>query len=197
MTISDLFDELANKDFQEPSTGSLFFPAYIYTYPPENEYEIRDEIAKLKERLIRPDNYIDCLILNIFHEFITYLKEIIIGEESLFHLILKEEKNDAKNMANLLKEKARDASFFDYINNKALEHFNLPSKFKKVYLMIHGFGSIFPYLRTSEFLKNYEKYLSGGYKLITFFPGKYENKNYHLFNIFNDENIYRATLINK
>ncbi len=197
MTIADLFEELSNKDFQDPETGTLFFPSYIYTYDPTKEYQIREEIEDLKERLIRPDNYIDCLIINIFHEFISFLKEQMFGDESLFDMIINQEETDPDGMEKLLKEKAISPEFFEYLDTKALKHFNLPSKYKKVYLMVHGFGSIFPYLRTSEFLKNYERFLAGGYKLITFFPGKYENKNYHLFNILNDENIYRATLINK
>jgi hypothetical protein len=197
MTISDLFEELSNKDFQDPATGSLFFPAYIYTYNATQEYKIRREIENLKERLIRPDNYVDCLILNIYKEFISYLKGELFGQEVLFDLISNEEETEPGGMTALLKEKAGSLEFLKYINNKAQEHFNFPSKYKRVYLMIHGFGSIYPYLRTSEFLKKYEKFLSGEYKLITFFPGNYENKYYHLFSIFNDENIYRATLLNK
>ena len=42
--------ELSNEDFQDPDTGTLFFPAYICTYDPEKEYEIRVEIENLKER---------------------------------------------------------------------------------------------------------------------------------------------------
>lgn len=197
MTISNLFEELADKDFQDPNTGNLFFPAYIYTYDPGQEYKIRKEIENLKERLIRPDNYVDCLILNIYAEFILFLKDQFLGDESIFDMIIEEEKKNPEGMTSLLKEKALSPEFFRFIDVKAQKHFNLPSKYKKVYLMIYGFGSIFPYLRTSEFLKNYEQYLSGGYKLITVYPGHYENKYYHLFSIFNDENIYRATLINK
>ncbi len=198
MTISELFQELANKDFQDPDTGNLFFPAYIYTYNPEYEYEIRREVEELKERLLRPDNYVDCLILNIFDEFILFLKNETIAGESLFDLISEQEKNEPDEMRSLLKEKAHSDEFLSYLHQKARKHFDSPGQYKKVYLMLFGFGSIFPYLRTSEFLKKYEQYLSGGgYKLITFFPGKYENNHFHLFGLFHDENIYRATLINK
>jgi len=197
MTISNLFEELSDKDFQDPATGNLFFPAYIYTYDPGQEYKIRKDIENLKERLIRPDNYVDCLILNIYTEFIDFLKGQFLGEESIFDMIIEEEKKNPEGMTSLLKEKASSPEFFKSIDAKTQKHFNLPSLFKKIYLMIYGFGSIFPYLRTSEFLKNYEQYLTGGYKLITVYPGHYENKYYHLFSIFNDENIYRATLINK
>ena len=40
MTIQELYDLLASDDFQRADTGNLFFPAYMYMYEPENEYEI-------------------------------------------------------------------------------------------------------------------------------------------------------------
>ena len=199
MTISEFYEILlSDKDFQNPETGKLFFPAYIFTYNPEDEYEVRKEIKGLKERLIRPDNYVDTLILNIFDEFIEFLKSKILGKESLFYLILakEESKDPPEETIALLKEKANSREFFDFINNKVVEHFNLPSEYKKVYLLLYGFGSIFPFLRTSEYLKNFEQHVKD-YKLIVFYPGKYENQNYCLFNELNDENIYRAILINK
>ncbi|KAA3613610.1 MAG: DUF1788 domain-containing protein [Calditrichaeota bacterium] len=197
MKIEDLFIELADKDFQEPSTGNLFFPAYIYQYDPKKEYEIRQSIADLHGRLIRPDIYVDCLILNIFDEFITYLREQELLGESLLELILAQEKEDPEEALGLLSEHAHSDVFLEYLHNTATKHFNFPAKYKKVYLLLHGFGSIYPYLRSSEFLKNFEKHLSGaGYKLIVFYPGEYKNKYYHLFNMINDDNIYRATLLN-
>jgi len=197
MTISDLFNELANKDFQDPATGNLFFPAYIFAYAPEEEYMIRREIEELKDRLIRPDNYVDCLIMNIFNEFVEFLKSQTVAKQPLFDQIVDEEEKEPQEMYDLLIEKAHSNAFLNFIHEQTARHFSNQGKFERVYLMIHGFGTIFPYLRTSEFLKNYESFLSGAdYKLITFFPGKYENGNYQLFGQFHDENIYRATLIN-
>ena len=72
MTISDFYDQLlSDKEFQEPETGNLFFPAYIYQYDSKDEYNIRKQIRNLKDRLIRPNNFVDTLILNIYDEFIS------------------------------------------------------------------------------------------------------------------------------
>jgi len=199
MSISKFYDELlSNKDFQNPDTGNLFFPAYIFTYDHEKEYEIRTEISALKERLERPNSFIDTLLLNIFDEFINFLKDEQLGDHSLLDLLLDKEKDEGQSdeLLDILQEKANSIEFFNFINEKAQQHFNLPSKFKKVYLMLYGFGSIFPFLRTSVYLKNFEEHVKG-YKLIVFFPGTYKNQNYSLFDDFSDENIYRATLINR
>ena len=198
MTISDFYDQLlSDKEFQEPETGNLFFPAYIYQYDSKDEYNIRKQIRNLKDRLIRPNNFVDTLILNIYDEFISFLKDEKMGNESVLDLITQNdtEKEMPDNLKDVLFNKANSLAFFNYINEKATTHFKEPSKFKKVYLMLYGFGSIYPFLRTSTYLKNFEEHVKG-YKLIVFFPGYYENKKYHLFGELHDENIYRATLIN-
>jgi hypothetical protein len=194
VSISEFYDKvLANKEFQIPETGNLFFPAYIYTYDPKDEYTIRKEIEGLKERLIRPSNFIDTLILNIFDEFIEYLKGLPFGEEVFYDLLIQKEQDDEypDAVVKLIKEKANDIEFFDFINEKATKHFKGESVNKRVYLFLYGFGSIFPFLRASNYLKNFEAHVKD-YKLILFYPGKYDSNNYLLFEQFNDENIYRA-----
>lgn len=198
LTISEFYDTLlTDKEFQEPETGNLFFPAYIYQYDSKNEYKIREEIVELKERLKRPNNFVDALILNVYDEFISFLKSQKMGKDSILDLIIASdtEKEIPENLNDVLSEKANSLDFFQYINSKAEKHFQEPSEFKKVYLMLYGFGSTFPYLRTSTYLKNFEEYVKN-YKLIAFFPGHYDNERYHLFGEFHDENIYRAVLIN-
>ena len=44
MTITELYTQLENKDFQDHQTGNLFFPAYMYMYDAQKEYEIDKEI---------------------------------------------------------------------------------------------------------------------------------------------------------
>jgi hypothetical protein len=36
---SKLYDLMADRGFQAPRTGNLFFSSYIYTYKPELEYQ--------------------------------------------------------------------------------------------------------------------------------------------------------------
>ena len=69
MKLSDLFEELSRREFQNPETGNMFFPAYIYCYDPQEEYQIRKEIIELKDRLIRPDIFQECMVTNIYEEF--------------------------------------------------------------------------------------------------------------------------------
>ena len=70
MTITELYNQLSDKDFQDHQTGNLFFPAYMYMYDATKEYEIDREILDIKNRLHRPNNYLDVMVLDIFEEFI-------------------------------------------------------------------------------------------------------------------------------
>ncbi len=82
--IDKLYDLMATKGFQEPRTGNLFFPAYIYTYPPDHEYAIREQLAMLNEKLSRPSHYLDCMMVNIYHELLDYLQEVAFAGRTLF-----------------------------------------------------------------------------------------------------------------
>lgn len=197
MTITELYERLSDKDFQDPETGSLFFHAYMYVYDPEKEYQIRNEILNIKERLHRPNNFLDVLVLNIFDEFCEYLGEKKFGNKKMYDFLLEREKQDPDKVFESLSREAKNESFFSFINEKIRKHLSEASEFEKAYVFIHGFGQIFPYLRASKFLNNFEQYISGDYKIIMFYPGT-AKKNYSLFDILNDENPYRAIkLINE
>ncbi|MCK9411438.1 MAG: DUF1788 domain-containing protein [Prolixibacteraceae bacterium] len=192
MTITELYERMSNKDFQDPATGNLFSNAYMYLYPPESENQIHDEIQVIKERLKRPNNYLDVLILDIFELYCAFLKHKKFGKTSLFDFFIEKEKQTPDKVNESLIREAKSDGFFAFLDKAIKSHFSEGETDKKVYVIIHGFGSIFPYLRTSKFLNNFEKYFIGEkYKLILFYPGEVKDY-YSLFKLLNDENPYRA-----
>lgn len=195
MIVSKIYDLLADKGFQTPRTGDLFFPAYIYTYNPEDEYETREQIALLTEKLKRPNNFLDCLVMNIYDEFINHLKSYSFAGRTIFDEVIKKEKADPAAAAKWIRQLATDQKFYTYIYNRVHEHFKEKTD-KKVYLLIHGFGTSFPYIRASEFLKNTERLIKD-FKIIVFYPGEYKDGNYNLFKELNDDNMYRANHLNQ
>lgn len=194
-TIDKIFQLLSREDFKDPDTGLLFFPVYIYTYPSEKEFQIRYQIDLLDDRLKRPSNNLNCLVINIYKEFVNYLQESKFAGATLFDSIIELEVENYEEALDFIQEKANDDQFMDYIGEKFRSYFNQQSS-DKVYLFLHGFGSVFPYLRLSTLLKNTEKYTKN-FKLIAFYPGDFKNANYSLFSIFNDDNVYRANHLNK
>lgn len=196
MTVTELYDKLCDPGFKDPETGNLFFPAYVYLYSPENEYQIRAEIKNLKDRLIRPNTLVDVLVLNIFDVLCDYLKSHNFGNQDHFSFLLNREKDTPDNVHRSLRGKAQEDGFFLFLHQQIQDYLNSPGDFAKVYVFLHGFGQIYPYLRVSMFLSKLEQYISG-YKLIIFYPGTHDN-NYKLFSLLNDDNPYRAIkLINK
>jgi len=194
--IEQIFSLLSDEAFKDPNTGLLFFPAYIYTYDPKEEYEIRNQINTLNEQLKRPSNSLNCLVINVFYEFIEFLKNQSFAGRSLIDEILELEESDFQEASEYLKEKAQDqGEFIDYLGNKISNYFEAKDD-AKVYLLVYGFGSIFPYLRVSHFLKNTEKHIKN-HKLIVFYPGSFTMANYSLFGEFNDDNLYRANHLNQ
>ena len=47
----ETYNQLCDKGFQNHETGNLFFPAYMYMYNPEHEYEVEKEILDIKSKL--------------------------------------------------------------------------------------------------------------------------------------------------
>ncbi|WP_296317617.1 BREX protein BrxB domain-containing protein [Winogradskyella sp. UBA3174] len=188
-----IYDLMSDKGFQEPRTGNLFFPAYVYTYKPELEYEIRDQITQLIKKLKRPNHYLDCLVVNIYEELITFLKADSFSGSTIFDSIMEKEKEDYEDALNWILDEV-DNGFYAHFEEKVKNHFKDKND-KRVFLIIYGFGTVFPYVRASDFLKKTEKLIKE-FKVIVFYPGTYENSNYSLFNELNDDNLYRANHLN-
>lgn len=196
MTITQLYDQLSNKDFQDHHTGNLFFPAYMYMYDATKEYEINREILDIKSRLHRPNSYLDVMVLDIFEYFIEYLKQEKFGKKMKYEYYIFHEKDKSKAIDEALKQDAYDTRFLKFLDSKIKFHLENAGTYEVAYVMVKGFGNAFPYIRASRFMNNFEKYIKG-YKLILFYPGR-ANQYYSLFGLLKDENLYRAIkLINQ
>tara|TARA_R110002096_G_scaffold214652_1_gene402423 strand:- start:144 stop:734 length:591 start_codon:yes stop_codon:yes gene_type:complete len=196
MTIAELYTHLANDDFKDYETGNLFFPAYMYMYNAENEYQIDAEILDIKNRLHRPTNYLDVIVLDIYEEFIIYLKQEKFAKSNKFDFYNSHENLKPEAVNKSLFKDAYDKRFLEFLNKKIQAHLKIEDSFLRSYVFIKGFGNAFPYLRASRFFNNFEKYVKG-YKLIMFYPGE-AKEYYSLFGLLKDENLYRAIkLINE
>ena len=196
MTITELYNQLSDKDFQDHQTGNLFFPAYMYMYDPEKEYEINDEILDIKNRLHRPSNYLDVMVLDVFEEFSDYLKNEKFGKSNKYDFYQMHESKKPEAVEKSLRQDAYDKRFLNFLDKKITNHLSSVTDYQVAYVFLKGFGNSFPYIRASRFMNNFEKYIKG-YKLIMFYPGE-AKEYYSLFGLLKDENLYRAIkLINE
>ena len=196
MTIEELYTHLENDDFKDQETGNIFFPAYMYLYDAEKEYQVDKEILEIKERLYRPSNYLDVIVLDVYEEFISFLKQQSFAKSNKFDFYTNHEKLKPEAVHKSLDKDAYDPRFLKYLNDKIQAHLKTEDTFLRSYVFLKGFGNAFPHIRTSRFFNNFEKYVKG-YKLIMFYPGT-AKEYYSLFGLLKDENLYRAIkLINE
>jgi hypothetical protein len=133
MTITELYNQLADKAFQDHQTGNLFFPAYMYTYDPEKEYEIDAEILAIKNRLHRPNNYLDVMVIDIFEEFVHYLKQEKFGKDTKFNFYIQHEKNKSEAVDKALRQDAYDQRFLAFLNEKITNHLSNAREYEVAY----------------------------------------------------------------
>jgi len=196
MTITELYTKLSNKDFQDHQTGNLFFPAYMYMYEPTEEIAIENEILDIKNRLHRPNSYLDVMVMDVFEEFIQYTKQTKFGKSTKFDFYLQNEPTKPEPVLKALSKDAYDQRFLNRLDGKIQEHMEQAKPSEVSYVFIKGFGNAFPYIRASRFMSHFEKYING-YKLILFYPGE-AKEYYSLFGLLKDEHLYRAIkLINQ
>ncbi len=195
MTVQALYDHLNSPEFQN-TEGNIFYNYYIYQYPANKEYEMRRQIKEFKERLERPNSYINAMLLDLFDAFCDYLREEKFGEDSLLEDTFKEDQIRPDCVTAELISDANSDRFIQYINRLITDHLKINDGLHKPYVFVYGIGKIFPYLRTNVFLTKYEKYNDPNlYKIILFYPGHQDGNSFSLFDILEDAHTYRAILL--
>ena len=198
MTVAQLYDKLCSEKFQDPANSDLFYNFFVYLYPADRELEMREQIADIKEKILRPTNNIDVLTLDIFEEFCNFLQTKKFGNEfpSKLQFYLDLDKKDPKAAMEGLGIDANGKAFLKYLHERIMEHVNIVDEFKRPYVFMYGLGNIYPYLRTSNLLNRYEKYnRSGKYKIILFYPGDADGSTFKLFGTLDDHHTYRAIVL--
>lgn len=198
MTVEQLYDKLCSKAFQDTENGDLFYNFFLYLYPSEKEYLMREQIASIKESIKRPRNNVDVLTLDIFEEFCKFMDSQSFGKwPSYLEYMLEKDKKMPDNVTTALFQKANSDQFMEYIHNRIMEHVSkIGDGLIRPYVFLYGLGNIYPYLRTSNLLNRYEKYnRSGKYKIILFYPGDADGNSFKLFGTLGDNHTYRAILL--
>jgi hypothetical protein len=193
----ELFDLLRDPDFQNPDSGRMNFPAYLYAYPAEEEYRFRRNLSTLSDRLARPPHKQVPYIVNVFDRLIEQLRKTTYGEDTYLDIVREEEQKHPKKTKRLFQEVlSDDGQFYEAIHDDIRAHqAEAGSRETRSYVFIHGWGSIHPYLRASQFMGCMERYVDG-YKLILFYPGSWENGRLQFLGRVDGRGPYRAQPLN-
>ena len=199
--VDKLYEKLCSPDFQNTAQGDLFYNYFIVPYDPKKEYETRERIQWYQDNLIRPTSFVNALHIDIFDTFCKFLDNQPFGKKYpsyLRYLMEKEKKGDAgsEGVSRSLSQLSQSDNFIKHIRDLIIEHKSNETENKTPYVFISGFGNIYPYLRLSTFLNKYEEFnQTHEYKLIVFYPGQPEGNSFKLFDCFEDNHVYRASLI--
>lgn len=194
--LDDVFRRLADPQFQDLGAGLMSFPAYVYVYPPEREYEFREAVAELPNRLRRPNVGQEPLLVNVYEELLSFLEDETLGGRPLLDHILEREADAPEMVARQIKQQAASDGFIQGLADQFEEHVSQDGERDRSYILMHGWGSIHPYLRSSQFLDHMEGRVDD-YKLILFYPGTYEDGQFRLFGTLTSNRVYRASYFNE
>ena len=136
------------------------------------------------------------MILDLFQVFCDYLSEEKFGDRSLLEDTLEEDRLHPDMVTTELTTEANSDNFIHYVNERIKAHITQNDGLNHPYVLVHGIGKMFPYLRTNVFLTRYEKYNDTSlYKIILFYPGHQEGNSFSLFDTLPDSHTYRAILL--
>ena len=197
MTVEQLYEKLCSKKFQDTQSGDLFYNFFVYLYPADKEFEMREQIDDIKANIKRPVNTVDVLTLDIFEEFCRFMDGQSFGKHpSYLNYMLEKDESRPDDVTKALLLKANSDDFMLYIHNKIMEHVSKVDEYIRPYVFLYGLGNIYPYLRTSNLLNRYERYnRSERYKIILFYPGDQDGATFKLFGDLEDNHTYRAIVL--
>lgn len=197
MTVEQLYEKLCSKKFQDTQSGDLFYNFFVYLYPADKEFEMREQIDDIKENIKRPVNNVDVLTLDIFEEFCRFMDGRSFGKHpSYLKYMLEKDESRPDDVTKALLLKANSDDFMLYIHNRIMEHVSKVDEYIRPYVFLYGLGNIYPYLRTSNLLNRYERYnRSERYKIILFYPGDQDGATFKLFGDLEDNHTYRAIVL--
>lgn len=184
-TLNDRFIELEDRMISVESltkygtANDMKF--YIFDYNPQEEYSIRNEVKKLKNR--NPD----------IVEFDLYEMMLdIIEEQGYTEDVIAAEKDYDKQ--HLLSEIFQPILSVEEDDNEFLEKFKIVNDDGTKIILVTGVGKAYPVIRSHTILNNLQNIFKRN-PVVMMYPGRYETKKamtLRLFDRLDDDNYYRA-----
>ena len=175
--LQELTEKLNNNDiFKSVGLGNEI-NFYVFDYDPVDEYVVRDYLYKY---LIEKKNNI--LIFDIYDIIIDYLKERKLMDKCIDF----EKKKDIKYLNKVISKSLGIGTANDVIVN-SIKNSLEPNRI----VLITGISKCYGILRGHTILNNLHSVVTSN-PLVMFYPGNYNGQSFRLFNIFDNDNYYRA-----
>ena len=159
-------------------------PYHVFEYPPAEELTIREHIRFLLEKLpqVRPN--IQVADVNLFDFLIDHLRERNLLERS-FEMARKSGDSEVRRRLDAVLQPDKIAPLLAERISPATSDL----------VLIHGVGSVWPFMRASGLLNSLHHH-TGQTPVVMFYPGSYDQVCFRLFGKVRDndkqDNYYRA-----
>jgi Domain of unknown function (DUF1788). len=177
--LNEILPRITSPNFLSGDGIGNEIPFYIFDYPAEHELMIRERLHSILKALSVKKPSLKFEHVNLFHCLLSYIKE-----RGYFDKMLGKEKQLKERFASDPAE--ADGKIVRSIQaiagaDELAEFFAKTVLSKKPGLiLVSGIGSVYPVIRTHEFLNNLHKYM-GQAPLILFYPGVYDKTTLKLF----------------
>ena len=151
---------------------------YIFDYDPKEELVVRQYVQYIKKQLNNMDSNRKVIEFDLYKVFIELLKE-----EEIFEKIVSLEQEEGKEYVLNAVTPFISAEMYAEKITKEAEGYDL--------IFLTGIGKIYPFMRSHNILNSLQQFLNKK-PLVVFYPGHYSGQDLTLFNLFKDENYYRA-----
>jgi len=160
---------------------------WIFDYPPECEYQMRERIEKMKKKNQKGIYDFNLVVFDLYDIMIEFLEK----KNFLDKCILFEKKQGferiSKAVNNSLKVNDRDSFIAKQLQENTPEN---------SVVILTGIGKCYPILRSHKVLNNLHQAFSAA-PVVLLYPGMYDEQQLVLFNEIKDDNYYRAFRIVK
>lgn len=167
--------------FQQKGLGNeLSF--YIFDYDPHDELLVRQEFPDLLAFVEKSRPDIQFQVFDLYDIIIHFFEQRGYMEKNF----KKEQKTGSEKIIQKMQEGLKIATDRDEIIQYIKEHL-IPD----TVVVLTGVGKAFPILRSHVILNSLQSIIQEQ-SVIMLYPGKFENNTLKLFDIYHDDNYYRA-----
>ena len=169
--LNQILPTITSDQFLSASGVGNEIPYHVFEYPADQELEVRKHIDFLLQRIPMQKPGIRLASINLFDFMIEYLKKRGVLEKSFEMEKTRGQQQLYKSLETLLQPDQSDL------------------------VLIHGVGSVWPFMRASGVLNSLHKH-TGKTPVVMFYPGTYDQVCFRLFGKVRDkdkhDNYYRA-----
>ena len=118
MTLQELEQRLNDPNFLNPENGDLFYNVFIYQYPADQEYAIREQIQLFRENLRSRATQVEPVMINLYEQYMAYLDQRrFLKHPSMLRYLMEREESNPKEAATIHQIVQRNAQSKEFIED--------------------------------------------------------------------------------